>query len=71
MPTPLILKIEIDDRGAIRVDKVTGSFDRLKDATKKADKKVKAFSHTMGTVRGVLGGVTKAVFSLKGALAAL
>ncbi|MFW9899752.1 MAG: tape measure protein [Candidatus Thorarchaeota archaeon] len=71
MPTPLVLKIEVDDRGSVKVDKVVGSFDRLKDATKKADGKVKDFSHTMGTVRGVLGGVTKAVFSLKGALAAL
>ncbi len=69
--TPLILKIDVDDRGTPKVENLTNAFEKLDRESKKAGGGVNSFSANLTRTKGILGGVSSAVFSLKGALAAM
>lgn len=69
--TPLILKIDVDDRGTPKVENLSNAFDRLDQKTKGSGAGVDAFGKTLTRMHGIIGGVTGAIFSLKGAFATL
>ena len=71
MHKPLILKIDVDEKGRPKVDLLNKSLKQTENQAKRSSQSVKLFAGSLKASRSILNGVTGAVFSLKGAFVAL
>lgn len=71
MPTPLILKIDVDDKGNPKIEKLKGNIKDLGNTTDDASKKVGKFEAALKKKNMILDNTVKKMFSLRGVIAAV
>lgn len=69
--TPLILKIDVDDKGRPKVENLSNAFDKLDQRSRHAGTGINAFSAGLSKSRSLLNGTVGAVFSLRNAFIGL